>query len=368
MQNLSKKELFAFWLSLCTSLTNKKQHTILNELSDYENIFNKDEYFLSILMRLVDENSYNKLVMSLDENILKNYLRNLDSQNIKVLTIFSVDYPEMLKEISTPPIVLYCKGDTKILKSACVSIVGTRRCTKYGKEITTKIATQLSNSGLTIVSGLADGVDTLSHKSAVDLNNPTIAVLGSGFNYIYPANNLELSNAIVEKGGLLISEFQPNEKPQTFHFPMRNRIIAGLSKALIVTEAPLKSGALITKDFAMECNREVFAVPGRLNDIYSLGCNQIIKDCQANILTSVDDVLKIYDKILKKETGMVKCLQLSINEQLVFNLLSNNDLHYQELLTQSMLESKVLNTTLMQLELKDLIKKLPGNIYSKVRR
>ena len=366
MPEFTCKEKFVFWLSLCSELTLKKQHQILNEFVDFNNIFSKSEKFQLKLMQLVDQKSYNNMMMRFDENILNNYLRNLKAQNIQLVTIFSENYPALLKEIALPPIVLYARGDVGLLNKPCVSIVGTRRATKYGKEITKKFASQLAESGLVVVSGLADGVDTVAHQSCVDLNKPTIAVLGCGINTIYPANNINLAKNI-EKCGLIISEYQPNEKPQTYYFPMRNRIIAGLSKATIITEAPIKSGALITMDYALESNREVFAIPGRVTDNYSLGCNKAIKENRANILLELEDILKVYNMASSKSNSTENFIQLSINEQMIYDLLKNNDLHYQEIIDKTKFETKVLNTVLMQLEINGIITKLPGNFYSLIR-
>lgn len=367
MPKFSDKEKFAFWLSLCSELTLNKQHQILKNFVDYDNIFNKSESFQLKLMHLVDQKSYNSMMLRFDENILNNYLRNLESQNIHLVTIFSESYPKLLKEISLPPIVLYARGDIRLLNKDCVSVVGTRRVTKYGKDVTKKLTMQFANAGLVVVSGLADGVDTIAHQCCVELNKPTIAVLGCGINTIYPANNINLANNII-KNGLVLSEYQPNEKPQTYYFPMRNRIIAGLSKATIVTEAPTKSGALITMDYALECGRDVFAVPARINDIYSSGCNNAIKDGRAEILLDAEAVLKTYNLQSLGLDSKQNFIQLSLNEEVIYNILKDNEVHYQEILDKSKFETKVLNTVLMQLEIKGIITKLPGNFYSLVRR
>ena len=172
-----------------------------------------------------------------------------------------------------------------------MAIVGTRRASRYGKDVTEQFASSLARAGVTIVSGLADGVDTFSHQACLNVKGKTIAVLGGGINNIYPATNTNLANKIVESGGLILSEYRPNEKPQTYYFPIRNRIIAGLSKAVLITEATEKSGSMHTKNYALDYGREVFAVPGRINDIYSTGCNKIIKSCQSAIALDPNDIL-----------------------------------------------------------------------------
>jgi DNA processing protein len=275
----------------------------------------------------------------------------------------SSNYSKLLKEIDNPPLLLYAKGDVSLLNSTCVAIVGTRRASRYGKDVTEQFSSALAKSGITIVSGLADGVDTFSHQSCVNAKGKTIAVLGGGINNIYPATNTNLANKIIETGGLIVSEYKPNEKPQTYYFPVRNRIIAGLSKVVLITEATEKSGSMHTKNYALEFGREVFAVPGRINDIYSSGCNKIIKTCQSAIALEPNDVLNFLGKNFVE--NQTKVVQYSLTDKIILDIIDVNEVHYEEILAKSGLDSKELNTNLIRLELKNLIKKLPGNFYSK---
>ncbi|MBO7218449.1 MAG: DNA-processing protein DprA, partial [Clostridia bacterium] len=280
-----------------------------------------------------------------------------------IMTYFSVDYPDLLKEIDTPPIILYCKGNVKLLNSPCVGVVGTRRATKYGKEVTYDMVKDIASSGITVVSGLADGIDEVAHNATLDVKGKTIAVIASGFNYIYPSANQPLYNKILSNGGLVVTEYKMNEKPQSYNFPVRNRIIAGLSKAVIVAEATEKSGSMHTKNYALDYGREVFAIPGRVTDIYSNGCNKLIKNGQATMLLSSKDVVDFYGIELQSNKEN-KVLQLSLEESCVYELLKTGEMHYNELLTASGLEPRKLNTLLMRLEINGVIKKLAGNVYS----
>ena len=189
--------------------------------------------------------------------------------------------------------MLYAKGNLKLLDTPMLAVVGTRRATRYGKDITAEIVGDVAKAGITVVSGLADGIDTVAHTATLDVGGSTIAVIASGFNYIYPSVNKSLSDRILSNGGLLLTEYRMNEKPQTYNFPVRNRIIAGLSKAVIVAEATEKSGSMHTKNYALDYGREVFAIPGRVSDIYSNGCNKLIKSGQATMLLSSKDVIDI---------------------------------------------------------------------------
>lgn len=218
----------------------------------------------------------------------------LSSQHIYQITQKYPDFPSILREISSPPKFLNVWG--KIPKTEhCLSIVGTRRCSAYGKEILRKIIAGLAPHNFTIISGLAMGIDSQAHKSALENHMPTIAVLGCGLNYdvFFPKQNWRLAEEIVERDGAVISEYENDKKAEFWTFPQRNRIISGLSKATLVVEAPEKSGALITSRFALDQNREVMAIPGAVFSQNSKGTNKLIKQ-GAHLIESAEDILEIY--------------------------------------------------------------------------
>lgn len=361
MYNIEEKIII--WLDMFESLSLKKKNEILEEYTDLALLWKNFEKDKDKLEKLVGKETYTKMLFSWDDNFLNNYIRNFDSSSVKLVTIKSKEYPTILKETISPPFVLYCKGNVDLLKTTCVAIVGTRRMSKYGKEITYKFAYDIASAGLTVVSGLADGVDSEAHKATLDAKGKTIAVLGSGINNCYPATNKPLYDKILGNGGLIISEHKPNEKVMPYYFPARNRIIAGLSKGVLITEATEKSGSMHTKEYALENNRDLYIVPGRITDIYSKGCNAIIKSCQGVICLSAEEIINAYGKelIANKETTFV---QANMDEQIVLQLINTDDVHYDELLEKSGMEPKSLNTLLMRMELKGLIKKT-GNYYSK---
>ena len=359
---LNEKDKAILYLSTCSFITYKKQYKIVKDLA-VEKLITEFNEFLILVKDVLTEKEISELKMGYDLVKFNNYISNLEGGNISVITICSKLYPELLKQIDSPPLVLYAKGDVKLLNSTCVAIVGSRRSSRYGKDVTEKFADAISKAGVTIVSGLADGIDTFAHTATINAKGKTIAVLGSGLNQIYPATNTNLANKIIDSGGLLISEHKPNEKPQTYYFPIRNRIIAGLSKAVLITEATEKSGSMHTKNYALDYGREVFAVPGRISDIYSEGCNKIIKNCQAAIALGPNDVLNFLGKnFVESKTEFV---QYSLTDQLILDIIDVNEVHYEEILARSGMDSKELNTALIRLELKKVIKKLPGNYYSK---
>ena len=212
-----------------------------------------------------------------------------EKSGVVILTVFDEDYPERLKNIYDPPVILYVKGSIKKEDSLAVSIVGSRKCTYYGMNMADNIAEKLAFSGVTVVSGLARGIDTAAHKGALK-SGRTIAVLGSGLGNIYPAENKPLSEKIAQNGAV-VSEFPMHMPPNKNNFPQRNRIISGLSVAVLVVEAANKSGALITADFALEQGRDVFAVPGAAGRLSSAGTNSLIKQ-GAKLIDSAEDILE----------------------------------------------------------------------------
>ena len=263
-----------------------------------------------------------------------------------------------MKETLSPPFVLYCKGDVSLLNSLCFAIVGTRKPTDYGIVVTKQYAKEISKH-MTIVSGLATGIDAIAHKTALEQNSRTIAVLAGGFNHIYPAVNYNLAKQI-ETSNLLVSEYPPNTKPLSYYFPIRNRIIAGLSKGVLVPEMGEKSGSMHTINYAIEFNRDIFVVPGKINSPMSKGSNLLIKNLQGCITTSPEDILQTYNltQVEQKENQ-----QLDINSQMIISFIESEKRTYQEILDHTKLQANELNTILMTLELEGLIVKLANNSY-----
>lgn len=227
-----------------------------------------------------------KTLLSAAKNLLERHKR----QGVRVVAYGEEMYPTRLAQLHAPPSLLYCSLGAELDKHRVVSIVGTRQSTAYGKEVTKALVYQLKKYNPLIVSGLAYGIDIAAHKAALAYDIPTVAVMPGGHDMIYPSLHADIAEKLPQGGGGMLSEYSLGVKPSMHHFPARNRIIAGLSDATIVVEAPKKSGALITAYFAHECNREVFAVPGPIDAESSAGCHHLIKNHVAHLLTHIDDL------------------------------------------------------------------------------
>ena len=246
---------------------------------------------------LVRSGLQEKVVMEIIETRnkvnIEEELEKIYSQNIDVVTLNDNNYPKLLKQISNPPFLLYYKGklnDPRDVNS--VAVVGTRKISEYGKRVTQNIVTELVKYNLSIVSGLASGIDAVAHQTCLDNNGRTIAVLGFGLNsnVFYPKENIQLAQDILNNNGLILSEYPPHTRPERYFFPQRNRIVAGLSLGTLVTEAPKRSGALLTAKLALDYNREVFTIPGDINSVNSQGPHDLIQT-GAKLVTTADDII-----------------------------------------------------------------------------
>ncbi len=289
-------------------------------------------------------------------------VENIFKKKISLLILPDKDYPERLKQIFDPPPVLYVRGKILPEDKFAIAVVGTRKITNYGKEVTELLVKELSSVGLTIVSGLARGVDSLSHKTALESKTRTIAVLGSGVDQIYPPQNEGLAKEIAENGAV-ISEYPPGMIALPGNFPARNRIISGLSLGVLVTEAGVDSGSLITAGLALEQNREVFAVPGPIYSQLSKGPSSLIKQ-GAKLVTTAEDVLEelnIKGKINKLNKEIIG---ENKEEILLIKLLENEEKHIDQLIRESKFTTEKLNSLLMTMEISGKIKNLGGGNYS----
>lgn len=360
----TREDKILIWLSTFECMTYKKVSFILDNF-ELEEFFDNLSAYRVVLDKLTNDD-YNELISNKNLSSVDRLIDNYEKSAIKMVTIKSEWYPQLLREIDTPPIILYCKGDISLLKSECLGVVGSRRATKYASTIGYNIVRDVAMENITIVSGLADGADTIAHKACLDANGKTIAVLGGGILNIYPSTNTKLANEIVEKSGLLISEYKPSEQSLTYHFPVRNRIIAGLSKGVFIIEATEKSGSMHTKNYALEYNREVFALPAKVGDIYSEGCNKIIQNGQAKMVLKAEDITEFYGKT-KGKLIEANTIELSFDEQTIYDVLVGEELHFDEIARKTQLDVKILLTMLMRMEIKGIVNKLPGNMYKIIK-
>ena len=293
---------------------------------------------------------------------ISSQLRWIKENKIKLLTPADAGYPPNLINIYDPPFLLYVKGELKEEDEKAVAIVGTRRCTIYGKITARRLARDIARQGITIVSGMARGIDTAAHQGALEVSGRTVAVLGCGLDIVYPRENRKLMEEI-SRSGAVISEFPPGTRPEARNFPRRNRIISGLSLGVVVVEAPSHSGALITADFALEQGREVFAVPGNISGPYSKGTNRLIKE-GAKLIEKDSDVLEELNLFFSGENEPQKSLlDLSEEEKEVFQQLSQELRHIDELIKECSFPPGKVGEILMKLQIKGLVRELPGKMF-----
>jgi DNA processing protein len=296
-------------------------------------------------------------------------LKRIADFGCHVLIQSDEDYPPFLREIYDPPIVLYVKGKLTARDKNGVAVVGSRQTTHYGIETARKLSYQMAYIGVTVVSGGARGIDTAAHQGAMSAKGRTIAVLGTGINLVFPPENAELFERIAANGAVM-TQFPFNRPADKQSFPIRNRIVAGMTLGTVVVEANLTSGALITANFATEYGRQVFAVPGRIDSPRSKGCHELIKK-GAKLCESAEDILSEFEYLFPAtnrppspgETGVLPALELSDNEQKVFGTLDHEERTIDEVIRKSNLPSSAVSVALLSLEMKRLVRQLPGKLF-----
>ena len=297
---------------------------------------------------------------------LDEFLSKVTSQGIEILTWEDELYPPRLKEIDQPPPLLYVRGKLTTEDAWSVAIVGTRRVSNYGRQVAEELGSFLAVNGVTVVSGLARGVDAIAHQSAIKAGGRSLAVLGSGVDRIYPPEHTQLAGKIMASGALL-SDYPPGTPPEASNFPPRNRIISGLSMATIVVEAGETSGALITAQFAIDQGREVFAVPGNILAPQSKGTNRLIEQ-GAHPMLSMHDLLDVLNLTQVNEQRQIRMvLPIDEIEQKLMNVLTHEPLHLDEIRTQTGLPIERVSATLVMMEFKGMVKQVGGLNYVAVR-
>lgn len=301
---------------------------------------------------------------------LDNELLLAERAAVDIITLEDENYPQCLRNIYDPPICLYVRGILPNFNHKSAAIVGSRKMSKYGERMTKAFAEDAVKYGYTVVSGLAYGVDYIAHKSVVDADGITVAVLGGGLMHIHPKEHIPLAREIIQKGGAVISEFPLNFPVSRTSFPRRNRIVSALSSAVIVIEAGLDSGALITANIALEQNKEIFAVPGNADNPQARGCHKLIRENSAILAESFSDVIDYFGDDLFSPSMLCENSaeyhadpDISADEQLIINSLQNGDKSLDELSVETNLDSAILLSTLMKLEIKFLILKNPDRTY-----
>lgn len=295
-------------------------------------------------------------------------IKFMEKYKIKPLFLTDDDYPKRLLNCYDSPTLLYYRGTADLNSSKIISVIGSRSHTDYGKQVTEKLITDLGDQNMLVVSGLAYGIDAIAHKAAVKNNLPTVGVLAHGLDQIYPADNATLAKEMVKHHGGLLTEFRSNTIPDKHNFPTRNRIVAGMADATIVIETRIKGGSMITAELANNYNKDVFAFPGKTTDHKSAGCNYLIKNNKAILLTEAKDLLQVMnweEKSTKgKKTQRELFIELSPAEKIIIDILREKEkVHIDEINLKSNLTSSAVAAGILNLELQNVILSLPGKLY-----
>jgi len=363
MMEISNKDILIWLNSL--NIGNKTIEKIMEQVPQLEDLWGLSSENIHRLKDVKTEIK-EKIISNRNTDFLNRLFDLIERQNIDVITIFDRGYPERLHYIYDNPKVLYIKGNIIEEDNLAIAIVGSRKATAYGKWATEKFVDELLKLDVTIVSGLALGIDSIAHKKALEGNGRTIGVLGNGLDIIYPKKNKEIYGSI-PMNGAIISEYFLGVPPLAYNFPQRNRIISGLSVGVIVVEAKERSGSLITAHHALEQGKEVFALPGNINSIFSKGTNKLIKD-GAKLIMDIDDILEeVYElqaKAKLKREEVIDYSQFSPSEIKVLDVIKEGPIHSDSIALNTGLDISTINSILTILELKGTIKEMTGRIFT----
>lgn len=356
-----------YWLgfNLVKGIGPAKVQALLDYYGSLANAWQANEYELQRIG--LDKRAVKTFLKTRQELNLDEALNRVAQADVSLLTWEMPEYPSYLREIPHPPPLLYYQGKLLEQDQWAVAVVGTRRLTSYGRQVTRDLVAGLVQNNITIVSGLARGIDAIAHTTAVELGGRTLAVLGSGLDCIYPAEHRSLAQEIAQGQGAIISEYGLGVQPEAKNFPPRNRIISGLSLGVIIVEAGTRSGALITTNFALEQDREVFAVPGNINSPASQGPNRLIQE-GAKLVTKVEDVLEELNlHMVVERTAVQLVLPETAEEIAVYQQLSGQPTHIDDLSRSTGLPSALVSSTLTLMELKGMVQQVGGMNYVLLR-
>ncbi|HEY4417120.1 MAG TPA: DNA-processing protein DprA [Verrucomicrobiae bacterium] len=346
-----------------------RARSLLEHFGEAPKILSASKYELQRVRNIGEDTAEN--IFNWEKSIdLAGELKRIADFGCHVLISSDENYPASLREIYDPPLVLYVKGELTAKDKNSVAMVGSRQTTHYGLETARKLAYQLAYVGVTVVSGGARGIDTAAHQGALSAKGRTIAVLGTGINLVFPPENVALFERIASNGAV-ITQFPFNRPADKQSFPIRNRIVAGMTLGTVVVEANLTSGSLITANFATEYGRQIFAVPGRIDSPRSKGCHDLIKK-GAKLCEGAEDVLSEFEYLFPAsnrpastaETGILPALELSANEQAIYNaVIPDDETAIDDIIRASGLPSSTVNVALLGLEMKRLVRQLPGKLF-----
>lgn len=358
--------LYQIALTITPTIGDVHAKALVNHFGNAEDIFKAKKRDLEVIegigsVRAKSIKDFNDLEKAEEE------IAFIEKYKITALFITDKKYPQRLLNCYDSPIILYYRGNADLNQSKIVAIVGTRNHNEYGKTVCEKFVEDIASENILIVSGLAYGIDSIAHKAAIRNDLKTVAVLAHGLDRIYPSQNKSLAKEIIEQGGLL-TDFRSNTNPDKQNFPKRNRIVAGISDAIVVVETGIKGGSLITAELGNGYNKDVFAIPGRTNDTKSEGCNYLIKNNKACLITSAEDILENMGwKEFKRPSAKKQrelFIELSDDERTVVNILQHQDqIHIDEVYIKSGLSSSAVASALLTLEMQNVVSSLPGKMY-----
>lgn len=373
--HIVKEKLYKYWIASIPNIRANKIEAMLKFFGSPEDVFLASNKSMDHMKKFCVDNNIPMTTENIDliitcknmENMEKlkkeyDYLRN---HEINFITKLDDSYPDKLRHIYDSPFSLYIKGKPYPCDKKFISIVGARDCSIYGKEMAKYLAGAIGREGVVIISGLARGIDSYAHTGALSVGGSTYGIMGCGIDICYPKENINLYMDMQKEGGI-ISEYGPGIKPLAYHFPMRNRIISGLSDGVLIIEAREKSGSLITVDMGLDQGKNIYAVPGRISDKLSYGCNNLIK-MGAKMVTSPQDILEdLLGYSTSTEDPQLKLRgMLSQGEQVIYNQLTLSPIHIDDLLSKTGLDFGKMMENLLSLELKDMIKQPMKNYYIK---
>ena len=353
-------ERYWIWLSAVPGMSARRFYKLLSEAEDAANVFDcPGEY-----RRLMDDKLYDALCASKADGGPDRLFEELEREGVRAVARCSDAYPARLMHISDPPATLYVKGNGTLEQERPFAVVGTRRASYDGKKAAGEFVRTLAENGVSVISGLARGIDTFAHTACLDAGGMTVAVLGNGLGSVYPPENKALAQRILDTGGCLISEYRLEQEPSRWTFPARNRIIAGMSDGVLVVEGDKKSGSLITAQLALEEGRDVFAIPGSIYNYLAEGPNSLIQNGAYMALSPWDilESLRWGTRPNAKQTQN-KTPELDESEKKIYDLLKTGAMSFDELENATGFATAQLNACLTMLTLRSIVIKLPGNVY-----
>lgn len=371
-KNSNQKLRTLLALSLISGLGPKRVKLLVQTFEDSSRIFKLSKTELRSVEGIGEASALSILAFN-EWDKVDQILKETEQNKSQIITIADDFYPRLLKQIYDPPVLFWLKGNPEALSKTGIGVIGTRNVTSYGRKMTEKLTSELAEKGLCIFSGLAHGVDAIAHKAALDAGASTVAVLGSGIDNLYPRENAKLANRIVKEGGAVITEFPLGTNPDAVNFPVRNRIVSGMSLGVLVIESGIKGGSMITADLALDQNREVFAVPHSLENLLGTGCNYLIKTGAAKLVQSSNDILEELrleidgeSTTVEEELDPIKKWKEEVTDELsikICTLLEKGEVQIDAMGDELGVNTSQLLVALLQLEMKELVTQKVGKYF-----